>query len=524
MLASFVGVLATRVDAHPISLTDAVINVTEKMVDVQLRVLAEDLVLYQNVSLNEGDKYSRKALIEAANKHQSFVLAGLVLRDEKGNRLKGQISKIDTDKLNEQGVLQWETKQASVTYSIQFRFSRSPFLAISQQFGGEKAVLPALMDCMILQDDVLVEKPVQLMGSAKHTVRFDWDQPPKKAKNWRELRARREAEFRRRLGIASYSGLYSFLYITEHEIRHEILVPVLTLESWVRLKRADSNSLTIAEQKASYKAIDRLMADKARIRIDGLSVRPVIERVSFFGLNINDFALNAKPRDVSVHNARVGIILSYSTKGMPSKISMKWELFSKHAMFLKSIVLAFDKEPAEHFFRESEQHFVWQRERARSQGPIALTARSGKKLDQKGARQLLATLLRNTYRAFDYRDEGDTYDALALSVHGDLLRRTYLQIRKGLLMAEQGGARAKVVDVKVTKAELIDSTFGEFVIDITWQVTGSVEHWGHIHTRRNEYQARFTVRGEKHWKIEQLQVNGQKRLEFKTSLRGVEAD
>lgn len=507
------------VAAHPISLTDAVINVTEKSIDVQLRVLAEDLVLYQNVLLKEADTYAYKDLLAAAEKHREFVLAGLIFRDAAGTRLKGEIQKIDASQVPEKGVLLAEAKQASVTYSIVFAIDRANFLTVSQQFGGEKAVLPSLMDCMFLQSDVLLEKPVQLFGRQTHTVRLDWDNPPQKAKNWRELRARSEEEFRKRLGIASYSGLYSFIYVTEHEIRHEVLVPLLTLESWVPLKRDDKNLMTLVEQQTALESIERLMREKARITIDGLSVRPVVSRVNFFGLDINDFALDAKPRDVSIHNARVGVILSYPTKGMPDKVELSWELFTEHAPFVRSIVLAFEQDPVEHFFRESDRLFSWQRDADVVASSIVPTKRAAEAVTQQTAQPLVSSLLRNIYRAFDYPTEGDTYDALALSVQGDLLRQTYLQIRRSLLMAEQGGAKANVKDVSVTNATLVSTAAAEFTVDVTWEVTGSVEHWGHVHTRRNEYQARLVLRGDTTWKIEGLELKQQERLEFKTGLR-----
>ena len=277
--------------------------------------------------------------------------------------------------------------------------------------------------------------------------------------------------------------------------------------------------MTVVEQQAAHESIDRLMREKARITIDGLAVRPVVSRVNFFGLDISDFALDAKPRDVSIHNARVGVILSYPTKGMPDKVELSWELFTEHAPFVRSIVLAFEQDPVEHFFRESDRLFSWQRDPDVVASSIVPTKRAAEAVTQQTAQPLLSSLLRNIYRAFDYPTEGDIYDALALSVQGDLLRQTYLQIRRSLLMAEQGGAKANVQDVSVTNATLVSTAAAEFTVDVTWEVTGSVEHWGHVHTRRNEYQARLVLRGDTTWKIEGLELKQQKRLEFKTGLR-----
>ncbi len=47
-----------------------------------------------------------------------------------------------------------------------------------------------------------------------------------------------------------------------------------------------------------------------------------------------------------------------------------------------------------------------------------------------------------------------------------------------------------------------------------WRVKGAVFHWGHSHTRTNEYRARYTVRGTEHgWRISASQVLEQQRIE-----------
>ena len=64
----------------------------------------------------------------------------------------------------------------------------------------------------------------------------------------------------------------------------------------------------------------------------------------------------------------------------------------------------------------------------------------------------------------------------------------------------------------------------EIAVDCTWRVRGTVEHWGHIHTRENEYAARLTlsttpeVRG----RITEFEVTDEKRVRFETSLRQFE--
>ena len=120
---------------------------------------------------------------------------------------------------------------------------------------------------------------------------------------------------------------------------------------------------------------------------------------------------------------------------------------------------------------------------------------------------LLGGLLHKVYRAFDYRDEQAVYDTLAHSVSDNLLTDIYLETRRGLEIENQGGARARVLDVEVVAVESGEFRKDGFDARCTWIVSGSVGHWGHIHQRRNRYDASFTLSANGGtWKISALEL------------------
>jgi hypothetical protein len=128
--------------------------------------------------------------------------------------------------------------------------------------------------------------------------------------------------------------------------------------------------------------------------------------------------------------------------------------------------------------------------------------------------QMVGDLLRNVYQAFDYRLESDIYDALDRSVTGDLLTEIYLETRQSLELASQGGARAKVKSVEIQSLDVQPADGkGGFRADATWNVSGSVGHWGHVHTRNNQYQAELDIRVvDGRWKISDMKVLQEQRL------------
>jgi hypothetical protein len=138
------------------------------------------------------------------------------------------------------------------------------------------------------------------------------------------------------------------------------------------------------------------------------------------------------------------------------------------------------------------------------------------KLTDKQAVAVLDSLLNNVYRAFDFREEDAVYDRLATSVSGDLLRDIYMQNRKSLVVTQAGGARARVKEVEIqdVKVKHHEARPLALLFHSKWTALGTVGHWGHIHIRKNQYEANITVEPVKGvWKITGLELLEEKRID-----------
>lgn len=145
---------------------------------------------------------------------------------------------------------------------------------------------------------------------------------------------------------------------------------------------------------------------------------------------------------------------------------------------------------------------------------IVVPGTAKRTLPNEVATDVTRSLLHNLYRAFDYHDESTIYDVLDRSVSGDLLTTVYLDTRRSLTLANQGGARVKVTDVELVECqtEPIQDSLG-FIATCQWNVTGSVGHWGHLHQRKNLYRAEFVVRPvDGQWKIHDMQLLAEERV------------
>ncbi|MEM1296140.1 MAG: hypothetical protein AAGH89_12305, partial [Verrucomicrobiota bacterium] len=390
----------------------------------------------------------------------------------------------------------------------------------------------------------------------------------------------------------------SFLYIEDHEVRHEILVPLATLEESLTLERNDDEFLDLAEQDAARAEIESHFLSGNPIEVDGIEVTGKVEWMNFYGVDFKDFALQAPRKRVSMGSARVGLILSYPTSAPPETVKLTWDRFSYYLWRVNLAVLAYDETLSATLRRVGpDKAFEWKNpgrslpaspeevgavlppEKMLSLpvlslgcfllGAVVVLAlqRHGKPAKQRYAvlaglllvavlgwpflrwdvadpfrRQaeipaeeaddVFAKMLQNVYRSFHFREEGSLYDALAQSVHGDLLSDFYLEIRRGLVMEEQGGAVSRVSEVVILNGERAplpeasndqDRSPGSFGYRSQWSVAGTVEHWGHLHERTNQYSAVFAVEPiDGAWKITGMEILDETRLRAETRLRSID--
>jgi hypothetical protein len=591
-----------KAEAHPISVSQENVYVTREKVVISMQIYVEDLYFFQKLEPDKENIVSQKQIKEAIEKHKQFLLDRLLVRDINGERLKGKVVSVDDSSVSSKGVAMSDLMAFTLDFQLEYPLKEPPeFLTFSQQLVDSNAGFPAMVQFNLKQEGSETPYSVSMKPREPQTIRFNWDHPPlapdASEEDWQKwLKERREET----LGITSYGTVYSFLYIEDFEIRHEILIPLATLESFFTLERKDEDFLSVAEQEASRDKIEEFFAKANPIEIDGIVVKPVISRLDFYGLDFKDFAKPADKKRVSVANARVGIILTYSTKGTPDKVKVTWDMFNRSVWSVESVCFAFDKAYKPIFSKlERNSEFVWTNPgrkvslevnpvevalQPRTQWSVSMLTAGGlflclllalslisQRQRRKSTYTMLAILLvasllcwpvsrvtfasplepvphvsaekaetvfktlhKNIYRSFDYHTESDIYDALAKSADGSFLETLYRQINQSLKMQEQGGAVARVTDVQWKTIEpqyssTADSTppadERSFAVQSTWTVSGTVEHWGHIHTRTNRYQAVFYLQPvEGVWKLTGMNLLDQERLRFETGLREVKIE
>jgi hypothetical protein len=97
-----------------------------------------------------------------------------------------------------------------------------------------------------------------------------------------------------------------------------------------------------------------------------------------------------------------------------------------------------------------------------------------------------------------------------------LLSEIYLQNRKSMVVTQAGGARARVKEVEILDVN-VNNLNGHplgLLFRAKWTAMGSVGHWGHIHIRKNQYEANISVEPvDGAWKITDLELLEEKRID-----------
>jgi hypothetical protein len=393
----------------------------------------------------------------------------------------------------------------------------------------------------------------------RETLDLDWEDP------W-------FSRFRNRNLWRQYDApISAFLYIEPYEVRKEIVLRPRDLQEWADLGLGGMDTLRVEDQEDLKQRVVEFLAERNPVTIDGEERAGQLDRIHFIYRNLRTSGVIDPPRDVDLVSATLGVIWVYPVDGLPDEVAMRWELFSDRMPRVPAAAtdeaggLPYYLSPGDDVLRwrnfltnptipglvEVEQPprgallwlvlggvaalaFTYLTLRygvaAVRQGPVPTWAVAGAvvtfglaavllprglgttRLTEDETAKVLSGILLNVYRSFDFREEERIYDMLANSAAGDLLTDIYLETRRSLELENQGGARAKVKEVDVLDATY-DRFGGGFVSRATWNVAGSVGHWGHIHRRINQYVAEFTVEEiDGVWKITSLEILEESRL------------
>ncbi|MGB5398640.1 MAG: hypothetical protein WBO71_00355 [Thermoanaerobaculia bacterium] len=546
--------------------TIAEVFIEEGRILVEVEIGGRDLEGFRNLMPDAVYQRMGNDPVPWQERLSGFFRQDLVIRADGGPPLSGRLVAIEPrervarDEITGDPLPVPEGEGEPVVFAVlEYPLSTRPRVLSISPPTGEGGVSQASIGFMTYHHEIPVNDFRYL--STEEVLDLDWSDPWYSAFRNRNLRRQYDAP------------MNAFLYVEPYEVRTEIIARPLDLQRWVDLGLEGLETIPVEMQYELNQKVAAFLAEHQSLSIDGQPVRPELDRVNFLRRTLRTSSVIDPPEELDIYSATLGVIFVHPTEGLPQEASLTWDLFDERIQRVPGA--ATDEAGPLRFFLVPDDNILWWKNFLKNPtiptlvelapppslgfrilgwsswlilvlflGTIVMMVRSfvrertvprraiavsvvlllaagaafavtlpSRMTDEK-AEEMVAGLLHNIYRAFDFRGEEAIYDVLDRSVSGDLLTEIYLETRRGLELASQGGARAKVKDIELLEVESrpLEGRKG-FGARTRWNVAGSVGHWGHVHTRTNQYEADLTIEPvDGAWKLTNLTILQEERL------------
>jgi hypothetical protein len=565
-LSTGVLLAALAIMLPSVASADAVIVTRAMTAGTIMEAFVEEDAIVVELEIDDRELAGFPSLVEAATSVKEFPLpippGAEVSFLADGTRLRGSIESAEARKKVERDEVSGEPLPTATANEALFVVLRYPLR------NQPKALVlsPPLKDGYAIADIgfVVYHRGIAVNDfrylAASEQLQLDWDDP---------FHSRFE---RRTLKRQFDSPMNIFLYVEPFEVRKEFVARPLDLARFTDLDVQPHEPIPADQRDALLTQIADFLATRAPVTIDGEQPAPILDRIHFLkrGLRMTRVVTPDEPVDGT--SAIVGAIFVYPVDGLPEDVRLDWDLFDERIQRVPGSATD-EAGPMPSFLVPSDSQLHWVNYLKRSTHPRKLEVRSPKshisipigfglglilalglwiaawrqrswmlghaavalavvawlvptpsvdlrvpsKVRAPSGEEAAPTihaLLYNVYRSLDFRDEEVVFDRLAQSLSGDVLERVYLEMRKGLRVENQGGARVRVREVDLLEVITSDTPeVGTLRYRTKWNATGSVGHWGHTHMRTNQYDAEVTLAAiQGQWKIADIEVLQEERV------------
>jgi hypothetical protein len=379
----------------------------------------------------------------------------------------------------------------------------------------------------------------------RETIRLDWSDP------W-------YTRFRGpRLGRYYQSPLSAFVYVDPKEVRLEVVVRNRLLKEWLGTSTASQFDV-----RTFFEQLDLM-------QIDGVKEPFTLDQIQALNLGLGKIEVLSAKQEAPADSGLTGVIYVLSRETQPTSVQFTWPRFSDR---VKNIPVIYNASGVTHELTPSQPSHLWtipthveSQSRminppqtmvnlpipsivfgvmsvlvflrclvqfrfsrtsgillllllipmlsVRDRGLVSFKNPFAKSLflSEEDSKQIVDVILNDVYHAFDFRSEEAIYDTLSRSISGDLLKQSYLDVRKTLEIRDQSTrARVKALDILQLQPVPLPDRDG-FQSRCRWRIRAMVSHWGHVHERTTEYEADIRIEVvENRWKMTAFQLLDEK--------------
>ena len=253
--------------AHPISISEAVFDVSKTKVVAEIKIFQEDLLLFYP-AMDDGSRLLSRSAIEM-NKvsHKDFMAKYIYLLDETGDRIHGKTTKVSHPPIPKEGIRFQDLMKHEMVFTMEFNLPKHPkYLTFFQMFGGGRGGVPAQMLVTVLQEGKGTTRPFELTnGGNSETIAFSWPY---------------EANAPKRV----VNKMATAIEITNEQATMDVTIPFLTVESFLSIPRQGDDYIRQEEWHQNLPQVMQWLEKALIITAEGREFASKVESVELVNL------------------------------------------------------------------------------------------------------------------------------------------------------------------------------------------------------------------------------------------------
>ena len=324
--------------AHTVLLSRGTVVVHQNRIVSRIEIDAKDFIHYYHLRPTE-EGFSASALREAVLRHRQHLLEHFLIRNTRGERLRGECVDVEWNEPLETEPSETEPSETKISYAqlgalraiyVLEHPTRSPprYLTFQQFFGGQHAPMPVRLALSVTKTGDATARFIQLTNRGNvETLEFVWPDPAVKKSIPASVAGQQPGDPGHAQNPERFKSVYACVYTEGTAVRCDIYMPLVLLETWLPLRRASRDFIDAKEMSDERERLRTFFAARIQIRINDRSAVPSAVRISFLSpdaLSIDELQVER----LGAWSARVGVRLTYETHVPVRQVELVWNLFN----------------------------------------------------------------------------------------------------------------------------------------------------------------------------------------------------
>ncbi len=366
--AALTAIMQGQSLAHTVLISRGTVAVHPGRIVSRIEVNAKDFVHYYHLRPT-AQGLAAATLRDAVLKHPQHLLEHFIVRDARGERLRGKCVDVQWNEPSETKIGDSQLGDIRAIYVLEFPTRTPPrYLTFQQFFGGECAPMPVRLALSVAATNGGAARFTQLTNRGNvETLEFTWPQSAPKRLMPASVSGEQPGHALRR---DRFKTVQARMHIDGRTVNCDIHVPLVLLETWLPLRRASRDFIDAQEMTGARERLRAFFAGRNRIRINDELAAPSAVRFSFLGPDASSVD-EPQAKRLGAWSARLGVRLTYETDEPVSQVEWVWDLFN-NAVLNATVATTFADSRSEKVVTPYSPSVSWSRHEHSIDAPMSV--------------------------------------------------------------------------------------------------------------------------------------------------------